>query len=65
MIYVTSWGQTKNNDIINVTFGKTKTINNQSIILCNGGGFSSNQIKKTFVGTKNISNEDQSPKMLS
>jgi hypothetical protein len=64
-MYVTSWGQTKNNDVINVTFGKPKIVNTQSIILCNGGGFFSNQIKKTSIGTNNISNEDQSPKMLS
>jgi hypothetical protein len=64
-MYVASWGQTKNNDVINVTFGKTKTINNQSSVLCNWGGFFSNQIKRISIGTTNISNENQSPKMLS
>jgi len=45
-MYVTSWGQIKNKDVINVTFGKTKIVNNQSIIFCNGGGLSSNQKRK-------------------
>jgi hypothetical protein len=25
MVHMISWGQVKNNDVINVTFGKTKT----------------------------------------
>jgi hypothetical protein len=62
-MYVTSWGQIKNNNVINVTFGKTKIVNNQSIIFCNGGGLFSNQKKKkTFIGTNNISTENQSQK---
>jgi hypothetical protein len=35
MMHMISWGQAKNNDVINVTFGKTKTPNIWSMTLWN------------------------------
>jgi hypothetical protein len=66
MVHMISWGQVKNNDVINVAFGKTKT-RQHSIhdpLKFFRGIYSSNQMAKISIGTNNPSHGDQFPKMF-